>query len=150
MKTRFSLLILLLALLLTACQPSPAPATTAAPESEIEYPAPSGQNLAPENVDGAYPPIVEQPSGAYPDPVLVGPSGAYPGPGEGETVDWETAVQLINSGQVTAVFQNHDLTVTLTTVDGRTLVTTEPSIDEVFNVIDECGEACSNISVATE
>jgi len=142
MKTRFSLLILLLALLLTACQPSPAPATTEAPapENAIEYPAPSEQNLAP-----------EVPGGAYPNPTGgVESSGAYPGPVSGDTVDWDTAVQLITSGQVVAVVQNHDLTVTLTTADGRTLITTEPSIDEVFTVIEQCGEACSGITQATE
>jgi hypothetical protein len=34
--------------------------------------------------------------------------------------------------------------------DGRRLVTFEPEIDDVFDVVDECGEPCGNMVLATE
>jgi hypothetical protein len=42
------------------------------------------------------------------------------------------------------------LTVFLTLKDGTMLETIEPVIDDVFDVIDQCGDTCSNIIIATE
>ena len=65
-------------------------------------------------------------------------------------VDWETAVSLLNSGEVVEIFQTHSLDVTLTLVDGRTVQTVEPAIDDIFAAIEACGDPCSNIVMATE
>ncbi|MEJ2749725.1 MAG: DUF333 domain-containing protein [Anaerolineae bacterium] len=70
-------------------------------------------------------------------------------PGE-TTISWERAADLIRNGLVDAVSQTHALEVTLNLKDGRSLTTIEPQIDDVFQVINECGEPCSNMIIATE
>lgn len=70
-------------------------------------------------------------------------------PGE-ETIAWEMAADLIRNGLVTAVSQTHALDVTLELKDGRYLNTVEPQIDDVFKVIEECGDTCRDIIMATE
>ncbi|MEM7112303.1 MAG: META domain-containing protein [Chloroflexota bacterium] len=71
-------------------------------------------------------------------------------PAETDMISWEEAVALLNSGQVTEAFQTHSLEVTLFTVDGNRVTTIEPSIDDIFDAIDACGEPCANIMIATE
>jgi hypothetical protein len=68
----------------------------------------------------------------------------------GSTVDWETAVGIVNSGDVDSVVQAHNLDVTLELGDGRAIYTTEPGIDDIFDVISNCGGPCSSIAIATE
>jgi inhibitor of cysteine peptidase len=65
-------------------------------------------------------------------------------------VPWEEARELILAGEVQQVTQLHSLEVTLELTDGRRLVTTEPEIDAVFNVVDACGELCEDMVLATE
>ncbi len=65
-------------------------------------------------------------------------------------VDWQTVVEILNTGQVTEVFQTHSLHVTLTLADGSEIKTVEPSIDEIFREIELCGDICSNIILVTE
>lgn len=67
-----------------------------------------------------------------------------------DEVDWETAVEILNSGNVTMVVQSHSLDVALTMKDGSQIHTTEPSIDAIFAEIEKCGEPCSQIVLATE
>lgn len=67
-----------------------------------------------------------------------------------DVVEWETAVSLLNNGDVVEIFQTHSLDVTLTLQDGRIIKTVEPAIDDVFSAIDDCGEPCSSILMATE
>jgi len=92
----------------------------------------------------------------YPEPlVLPSPTtGAYPEPSEEvpgrEQIGWEEAKNLILNGEVTEVFQLHSLEVILTLEDGTQVVTIEPSIDDVFDVLEECGEVCDDVVVATE
>lgn len=69
---------------------------------------------------------------------------------DAEVVDWETAVSLLNSGEVVEIFQTHSLDVTLTLADGHTVKTVEPAIDDIFTAVEDCGEPCSNILMATE
>ena len=71
-------------------------------------------------------------------------------PQEGETISWERAVDLLNSGQVTMVVQAHSLEVTLTLKSGVTVKTIEPTIDAIFAEIQKCGETCSGVVQATE
>jgi inhibitor of cysteine peptidase len=68
----------------------------------------------------------------------------------GTDIEWEEARELILAGEVAQVTQLHSLEVTLELKDGRQLVTMEPEIDAVFDVVDECGEPCSDIVLATE
>jgi hypothetical protein len=65
-------------------------------------------------------------------------------------ISWEEARQFILSGAVEFVFQAHSLEVQLTLHDGQHFITTEPSIDEVFRVVGDCGTPCMNIGLATE
>ena len=71
-------------------------------------------------------------------------------PADGETISWERAVELLNSGHVTMVIQAHSLDVTLVLDNGATVHTVEPHIDAIFQEIQECGAPCANIAQATE
>ena len=62
----------------------------------------------------------------------------------------QVARELILAGEVAQVTQLHSLEVTLEPKDGRQVVTVEPEIDAVFDVVDECGEPCGNIVLVTE
>jgi len=68
----------------------------------------------------------------------------------GSELEWEEARELILAGEVVQVTQLHSLEVTLELKDGRQLVTKEPEIDAVFDVVDQCGEACADVVMATE
>ena len=70
---------------------------------------------------------------------------SYPG-----EVDWETAVEILNTGEVESVLQLHSLDVTLTMKDGTEIHTVEPSIDAIFQEVEKCGELCSQILLVTE
>jgi len=65
-------------------------------------------------------------------------------------VSWELAVEILHRGEVEAVFQLHNLEVTLVHLDGTSIKTVEPSIDAVFDEVDKCGQPCRNIMLATE
>ncbi|WP_420629039.1 META domain-containing protein [Candidatus Leptofilum sp.] len=72
------------------------------------------------------------------------------GADDAEVVDWETAVAILNSGDVVEIFQTHSLDVTLTLADGRIIKTVEPTIDDIFTAVNDCGDPCSGIMMATE
>lgn len=72
-----------------------------------------------------------------------------PAPYPGE-VDWETAIEILNSGEVEMVAQLHNLEVYLTLNDGTEIRTIEPAIDAIFHEVQKCGEPCSQIVLATE
>ena len=65
-------------------------------------------------------------------------------------VDWPTAIEILNSGQVAQVMQAHNLEVSLTLEDGSQIQTIEPAIDEIFKEIERCGEVCAQILLITE
>ena len=67
-----------------------------------------------------------------------------------ETVDWITAVEILNSGEVVEVVQLHNLSVTLHMEDGSLIKTVEPLIDEIFREIDLCDLVCEGIILVTE
>jgi hypothetical protein len=74
----------------------------------------------------------------------------YPGVDDGGEVLWHQANVMLLNGEVVKVVQTHDLKVSLTLRDGRTLVTIEPAIDDIIKLIETCGEPCTEIVVATE
>ncbi len=139
-------LLLIFTIFFGACQSAPAPQTTevtAQPVVEGEvYPPPPGESLA----------QVEPETGAYPPPldIPVLSAGLYPYFQDNDEVEWWHAQALIMNGEVERVVQTHALKVTLLLKDGRALVTVEPEIDEVLEVIKLCGEKCVDIVVATE
>ena len=65
-------------------------------------------------------------------------------------VDWETAVEILNTGDVEMVAQLHSLEVFLTLNDGTEIRTVEPIIDAIFEEVEKCGQPCSQILLATE
>ena len=65
-------------------------------------------------------------------------------------ISWDEAREIILSGGVEQVFQLHSRQVTLYLEDGRRLVTVEPEIDAVFKVVEECGDPCADVILATE
>lgn len=145
------LVLMTFAVLLSACQPAP-PTPTAEPAAATETPAEESypypvqpQTTAPSGEE-SYPAPQEQPV-----EVFSGES-AYPVPGSEQAtiVSWEEAQTLIQEGQVAQVTQLHNLTVFLTLEDGSMVQTIEPNIDDVFDVIEQCGDACADISIATE
>lgn len=65
-------------------------------------------------------------------------------------IAWEDAVALLQTGEVEQVVQLHNLTVTLYLKDGQKTTTIEPTIDLIFDEIQNCGAPCSDIMLATE
>jgi len=65
-------------------------------------------------------------------------------------VVWSVAIQVLNTGQVTHIFQSHHLDVILQLKDGTVLTTKEPTIDAIFHEVTRCGEPCRNIQIVTE
>lgn len=68
----------------------------------------------------------------------------------GQRVDWNQAIALLRSGRVLAVTQLHDLSVTLTTDDGKHYATKEPTIDAILTAIMLNAPNAQSIIVATE
>ena len=73
------------------------------------------------------------------------PSTPYPA-----EVDWETAVAILNTGDVEMVAQAHSLDVIFTMRDGANIHTVEPQIDAIFDEVEKCGQPCSQVAIATE
>ena len=150
-------LLLVSILLLAACQPAtPAPTSQPAAPTQPAVPTQEPTIATQETQPGpeSYPsPPEEQiatPSNqgqSYPAP-QPGPSGesGYPAP----MITWEDAQNLILEGRVSQVTQLHNLTVILDLKDGSTVKTIEPAIDDVFKVIQQCGDKCADIIRATE
>ena len=140
---RLMIVMLILVISVLACQ---IPGTSSTEATE----APAGQQTG-------YPPASSLPT-PYPEPASYpSPQAAmeqvlalYPDLEDGADVTWEQAMGIIGYGVVTKVMQTHDMKVYLTLEDGRTFVTVEPAIDDIIRLIEECGETCKDIKVATE
>jgi hypothetical protein len=65
-------------------------------------------------------------------------------------VDWKTAVEILNSGDVEMAAQLHSLEVILTLKDGTEIRTVEPTIDAIFQEVEKCGQPCAKMTLATE
>jgi hypothetical protein len=58
-----------------------------------------------------------------------------------KVIDWEQAKRMVWNGLVTTLMQSHSRSVYLITTSGRAYRTTEPAIDEIFDVaalVDPC------------
>ena len=142
-------LLLLFVLTSSACQIGgflSSPEATEEPQPPNQgYPAPPQGYPAPGQ---PYPYPYPGPYSA--PPLLPNPEILYPDMDDGAEVIWFHAIAMLNNGEVTEVLQTHDLKVFITLKDGRTLVTVEPEIDTIFKEIENCGEKCKDIVVATE
>jgi hypothetical protein len=148
-------LVIFVALVTVACQfagfggsatnsPGPEPATSYPPSEIPAYPYPL-PTIPSETYSYPYPP-----SDVSPNLIPTFPSVLYPDAKDGDEVSWDQAVSMILNDEVSKVMQTHDLKAYLTLKDGRTLVTTQPGIDEVIKVVEKCGDKCKNIRIATE
>ncbi len=158
-KTAIILLFVLgFIIALTACQsstPSPEPTLTQEVEKveteEVVETSPPAQPTRPVQPTQ---PAVEQPqvesNEPYPSPIEFVPYNPYPAPVEGEIVEWSQVEEIIESGEVTEVFQAFSLQVTITMNDGRVLVTTEPDRNAIFQLLEQCGIPCYEIRKLTE
>jgi hypothetical protein len=71
-------------------------------------------------------------------------------PANAEEIDWQKAIEILHSGQVTEIMQTHNLEVTLALAGGSQIKTIEPAIDEIFREVERCGGKCSQILLITE
>jgi hypothetical protein len=141
-------------LLLSACVtgvPTTPTAVPTAPAAPVETVGPGPQEPA----GSPYPAVtlLAPPAQAYPAATAVVTAAAgslYPDFANGTEVTWEQASSLVFNQEVTKATQSHDAKVYLTLKDGRTLVTTEPKIDDIMMLIKQCGDPCSTITIATE
>jgi len=106
-------------------------------------------------------PITSGVETTYPSPAQVSPpsislplvsKSPYPGPSDGATnyLDWSEVEKAILNGDISEAYQSHTLHVTLVKKNGDIILTIEPSIDEVFRVLDRCGDSCKDVIRATE
>lgn len=63
---------------------------------------------------------------------------------------WNESIEILNSGQVEEVFQEHNLEVTLILKNDTIIHTKEPKIDDIFDEVKKCGNQCDNIILSTE
>ena len=124
----------------------------------------TGENIEEVPVQGqGYPPpssVVEpsDPSGAYPPPgqVAIEPApgvsayNPYPGPVDASQIEWEKAIEMIKSGQVERIVQNGIAKLAIFLKDGTVVVTTEPVMDAVLQVIQDCGDPCKMLVISNE
>jgi hypothetical protein len=82
-----------------------------------------------------------------PEPTQTGSDISTNAPKE---INWEKAKHLIFTGEVETIVQSHDLNVILQLEDGRQFISTEPELDSVVQILQECGARCSNTSMMTE
>ncbi len=69
---------------------------------------------------------------------------------EAAEMDWEDAIELILSGQIVRAGQSHGRHVSLQLADGTTVLTCEPRLDAIFDIVYACGEPCADVELSTE
>lgn len=67
-----------------------------------------------------------------------------------EQISWQEAVSYIENCSVSFVGQAHSLNITLKMKNGKTFSAKEPSIDDVFELVNQNINKCGNIGLATE
>lgn len=149
-----TVIIIAFVMMLAGCQsPTQIPVSgtdeVSSPTNSLEASEEQEEAVAPTPQNQAYP----EPEQPYPPPELVLPVyNPYPGPSEGETnyIDWSQAEVLILDGEVSEVYQAHTLHVTLVLTDGNIALSVEPKMDQVFDVVERCGDLCKDVIKATE
>lgn len=69
---------------------------------------------------------------------------------EDNYIEWKEAVEIVKHGKVVTVMQDHSRVVSIILKDGSHFVTLEPSIDDVYEAIEQCGKKCNEIAIWTE
>ena len=69
-------------------------------------------------------------------------------------IAWEDVPDLLSTGEVESVFATHALNVTFQMKDGSNIdariAWTELGINDIFQLVDECGDPCADLILATE
>ena len=65
-------------------------------------------------------------------------------------INWEKAKEMIFSGEIETIVQSHDQKVILEHSNGDQFLTTEPELDDVIQIVKQCGAKCSNIDIMSE
>ena len=149
-----SVCLLAFTILLTACQAAPTPT----PETSATLAAPVAPTDEPEPTTTSAPEITPPPAPAelvsanpYPGPTVeIVQYNPYPAPVKGEEIAWSNVPALIASGEITEVFQAYSLQITLTAQDGKLYYTLSPAKNEIFKLLDQCGETCNQIRRVSE
>ncbi|NCU31975.1 MAG: hypothetical protein EOM23_03345 [Candidatus Moranbacteria bacterium] len=71
-------------------------------------------------------------------------------PGETKIIDWDTADKLMSSCQIKVIFQKYNLEVTLRDRNGQIYQTTEPKINDIFNLAKKYQGPCDIVQTITE
>jgi len=158
-KTHFIAVLLVLALSgpLAACggQTTPPPSPTVIVETQpVEEPVvtqPVEEPVETISVDITYPAPapLDQPTLEIPVVNLTNP---YPGPSDDVNyiIDWTKVEELILGGQVAKIYHNETMRITLVLKDGSLALAMEPSLNDVFAVIERCGGPCKDIEKIEE
>lgn len=65
-------------------------------------------------------------------------------------INWEKAKEMIFSGEIETIVQSHDRKVILEHENGSQFLTTEPELDDIIQIVKECGIKCSNLDIMSE
>jgi hypothetical protein len=146
--------LLILVISLSACGPAPAPTAepniTDAPEPTAASSPTSPPTAAPQASEQPAE-TVPSPDSAYPAPqVVIVPYNPYPDPIEGEEIEWSQVETLLQNERISEILQQYTLQVVITLEDGRTLLVVEPAKDDIFKLLDACGDSCNNIRRRSE
>lgn len=134
--------MILIMILLAACGSAQTP--TQEPTAMIQ-PSPTIESAPVQPTVEPTTPVVSEPA-AYPAPVVqYVPLDPYPSPIEGEQIEWSEVETILNSGQVAEVFQRYSLPIVITLKDGRIILVVSPAKDDIFKLLDQCGQKCNDI-----
>lgn len=140
-----AIFVALFSFILSACRSSSTP--TQEPVATNPSPTEAVQALNPTTES----PATQEPGAAYPAPTIeIVRYEPYPAPLEGETVEWSKIPDLLASGNVSEVRQLATLVIVVTLKDGKIVLTTAPTKDEIFTLLDQCGEKCNSIRRLSE
>ena len=147
-----ALMILSLAWILASCSPAPAP--TVEP-TQVSQPQPTQADLPTKAVVATEAlTAAAANNNPYPAPAVkieyLTTIDPYPAPPSGEKIEWSDVAALLAAGQVADVFQSHTLLVVINMRDGTSKITTEPAKDEIFKLLDKCGEGCLQVKRVSE
>lgn len=149
-----TIFVLLFAIALSACQTAPTPtqepaATNAEPVAPTSEPKPTEPSAPQATQPPATPGVTG--SNPYPGPTVeIVQYNPYPAPVQGEELAWSQVQALIESGDIAEVFQAYSLQITFTAKDGKMYYTVAPAKDEIFKLLDQCGEKCYEIRRKSE
>ena len=145
--------LMILVITLSACSrassPTPEPTQVDMPEPTlVSSPTtpPTTEPLATEQPAETVPAAIS----AYPAPTVQYIYNPYPDPIEGDMIEWSQVETLLQNEQISEVLQQYTLQVVITLEDGRILLVVEPAKDEIFKLLDACGDRCNKIRRLSE